>query len=80
MIKLGGNFSLPAKALLGWVSTFYNKVLNTEGGEMLLHSGNGFMSLSLEMATGLWLKGANPLSMETPLAEQVSVHQSADVP
>lgn len=64
-----------------WVGfpPFITKVLNTEGGEMLLYSGNGFMRLSLEMATGLWLKGAKPPSIETPLAEQVSVSQPADI-
>lgn len=25
VIQLGGNFSFPAKALLGWVPTFYNR-------------------------------------------------------
>lgn len=38
------------------------------------------MGLPLEMATDSRLKGAKPLSIETPLAERVSVSQSADIP
>lgn len=51
---------------------FITKVLNIKGREILLYSGGGLMSHSLEMATDLWLKGAKSLSIEKPSAEQVS--------